>query len=605
MNNKKHFVDGIAINPLYYDCVIHLDGTAANILMTDYVVNKLKLKPLAVTFNNHYYEDYQKVNVKKMMEDFDLNHIMFSARKTVIDRVKNKGSEYFNALTMAGQLAFSLTILDKYKIQYLFINQDDSPFAENRQVMNRSVYEQFVARYGVTFQEELGLSNYDMCAYRFPKYELFEGKTKNVANIDELIEKDNEVLNGYVFCNEDVVAPPLYFWIGFDDNFQEVPFDKPYPETRWTRKAEAVDADLPLFDDVLKYCSRCCLPVTAEGLTLDEFGVCEPCRSSEQKMHINWEKRGDILKELFNQYDPGDDGYYDCLLPMSGGKDSTFQAYLLTNVYKKRPLAVTHGHNWFSLVGRYNLLNCIERFDIDHIIFHARRKVINSVAQDSLSLIGDTCWHCHIGAGNFPVQVGIRWGVKLLCYGESIAENDGRATYDDLKPASLKYNVEISARKMAEELVSDKHPEFDMMPWFYPSEAELNNSGLYYLHLGNYMFWDDEKQMDFVRDNFDWREDKVENTYKGYKSVECVMAGVHDYTKFLKRGFGRGTDHASDDVRRGTLTREEGFLLAKKFDTQRPHALDYYMSITGHTEQQIEETLQSKREDDAKKLPRS
>ena len=78
--------------------------------------------------------------------------------------------------------------------------------------------------------------------------------------------------------------------------------------------------------------------------------------------------------------------------------------------------------------------------------------------------------------------------------------------------------------------------------------------------------------MEFVRDTYGWREGRVEGTYKGYKSVECRMAGVHDYTKFLKRGFGRGTDHASADVRAGLMTREEAFELAKQHDSERPDA---------------------------------
>ena len=93
--------------------------------------------------------------------------------------------------------------------------------------------------------------------------------------------------------------------------------------------------------------------------------------------------------------------------------------------------------------------------------------------------------------------------------------------------------------------------------------------------------------MEFVRDVYGWREDRVEGTYKRYKSVECRMAGIHDYTKFLKRGFGRGTDHASADVRCGLLTRDEAFELAKKHDTEIPGALDYYLKITGLTENEF------------------
>ncbi|MEZ4822972.1 MAG: hypothetical protein R2942_11335 [Ignavibacteria bacterium] len=83
------------------------------------------------------------------------------------------------------------------------------------------------------------------------------------------------------------------------------------------------------------------------------------------------------------------------------------------------------------------------------------------------------------------------------------------------------------------------------------------------MHLGDYIFWDDERQMEFVRDHYDWKETEVEGTYKGYKSAECIMPGMHDYTNYLKRGYGRATYQASVDVRNGLLTREEGFELSK------------------------------------------
>ena len=118
-----------------------------------------------------------------------------------------------------------------------------------------------------------------------------------------------------------------------------------------------------------------------------------------------------------------------------------------------------------------------------------------------------------------------------------------------------------------------------------------------------HMFWDDERQMEFVRDYYDWKEDKVEGAYKGYKSVECVMAGIHDYSKFIKRGFGRGTDHAAQDVRNGLLTREEGFDLAKKYDSERPPTIDYFLKITEIEEDEFYDILKKKRDQKAKYLP--
>jgi hypothetical protein len=131
----------------------------------------------------------------------------------------------------------------------------------------------------------------------------------------------------------------------------------------------------------------------------------------------------------------------------------------------------------------------------------------------------------------------------------------------------------------------------DLSGFRLPSVEEIEALGIVGIHLGDYIFWDDERQMEFVRDTYGWREDKIDGTYKGYKSVECRMAGVHDYTKFLKRGFGRGTDHASADVRAGLLTREEAFELAKKHDSERPPSLDYYLKITGFTEEEFNSVM--------------
>ena len=105
------------------------------------------------------------------------------------------------------------------------------------------------------------------------------------------------------------------------------------------------------------------------------------------------------------------------------------------------------------------------------------------------------------------------------------------------------------------------------------------------------MFWDEQKNIDFVSKHFGWLNTKVENTYKGYKSNECVMAGVHDYVNFLKRGIGRATVHASDDVRRGLITRQQGFDIIKQNDVLRPHAMDYYKKITGLKDNDIKKII--------------
>ena len=329
-----------------------------------------------------------------------------------------------------------------------------------------------------------------------------------------------------------------------------------------------------------------------EGIIFDELGVCTPCRSSEEKMHINWKDKQSELIKILNKF--RNKNYYDCLLPISGGKDSTFQAYLLDKVYKVNSLAVTHGTNWMSLAGRYNLENCINKFNLDHLFFLPNRNTINKVAKKSPELIGDACWHCHIGTQSFPIQTAVKWRIPLMIYGESIAERDGRGSYKKiLKPEEkYYYGLNVSAKVEPIKYVDKSINYSEVQIWNYPSKQEMIESNIIYLHLGDYIFWDEQKQTEFIINQFSWKiNNRVENTYKGYKSNECILAGVHDYLNFIKRGVGRATLHASDDVRRGLVKRDEAINLIKDYDPQRPHALDYFLKITELKEKNLENKI--------------
>lgn len=358
----------------------------------------------------------------------------------------------------------------------------------------------------------------------------------------------------------------------------------------------------PLYRN-LQYCNRCCMPETTEGIIFDEMGICQACQSAEQKIHINWVEREKQLRELLGKYKQQAGNNYDCIIPISGGKDSTFQLHVLTKIYGMKPLAVTFSHNWFSETGTYNLANSLEKLNVDHIMFTPNRDLVNKLARQSLTKIGDSCWHCHSGVGAFPLQVAVRFNIPLLIWGESIAESSGRACYfNPVTKFDRDYFTKVSAKVYPDAMISELVSGKDIYPFQLPTVEDIEKVGVIGIHLGDYIFWDDERQMEFVRDTYGWREDKVEGTYKRYKSVECVMAGVHDYSKFVKRGYGRGTDHASADVRAGLLTREEAFELAKKYDSQKPEMLNYYLKITGYTEEEFMSILTQARQGKAKEL---
>lgn len=358
----------------------------------------------------------------------------------------------------------------------------------------------------------------------------------------------------------------------------------------------------------LKYCSRCCMPETTEGIDFDEFGVCKACRASEEKMRIDWGKRQRALKKILNNAKKESGDSYDCMVPISGGKDSAFQLHVLTRVYGLKPIAVTFSHNWFSKIGWDNLWNVLEKLDVDHIMYTPKRSLVNRLARKSLKKIGDSCWHCHAGLLAFPLQIATKFDIKLLVFGESPAEFSGRDTFFDqeFKMNTATNTCDIfmkgSVRDNPDSMVGNDILKQEMRLFYPPSKKELEEKKIQSIYLGDYIFWDHERQKDLLKREYDWKEDDVEGNYKRYKSVECIMPGVHDFSKFIKRGYGRSTDFVSQDVRNGLMTREEGFKVAKKYDSKRPKILDYYLKITGYTEEEFLSILKKMRKGKAKLL---
>lgn len=552
-------------------------------------ISVYKQKYLIIFLDDRNYSLREKNIVKNYLDNLQLDFLMFTLKPEYQNILRKKNKD-FKILRNALRLNWILNCLFKYNIKDVYLNieviknlnfvykNNIDLFLKLKKFINKKI------NFLINQNNKLALD------YTFLKLINYLDLNK-IAKIKFyfLNNSTKKYKKKILFKTQISIKEKNIFWVGFDKDFKDIPWDKKYYGTKWSKKFKK---NKLLYEDKIQYCTRCCLPETMEGITFDELGVCTPCRSSEEKMHINWRDRQSELIKILNKFK--NKNYYDCILPTSGGKDSTFQAYVLDRIYKVNSLAVTHGTNWMSLTGRYNLENCINKFNLDHLFFLPNRKTINKVARKSPELIGDACWHCHIGSQTFPMQTAVKWGIPLMIYGESIAERDGRGSYKKiLKPKDkYYYGLNVSAKEEPIKFVDSDIKYSEVQIWNYPSKKEMIESQIIYLHLGDYIFWDEQKQTEFIINQFAWKiNDRVENTYKGYKSNECIMAGVHDYLNFIKRGVGRATLHASDDVRRGLIKRDEAINLIKEHDPQRPHALDYFLKITQTKEKNLENKI--------------
>jgi N-acetyl sugar amidotransferase len=341
--------------------------------------------------------------------------------------------------------------------------------------------------------------------------------------------------------------------------------------------------------EAMKTCSKCVMPETAETLSFDAGGVCSVCRQVEYKTTvIDWEKRArelDVLIEnVRGKYD------YDCVVPFSGGKDSTFTLWYLVTQKRLKPLVARFDHGFLRPTVKENSTRTFKRLGVDVLHFTPNWQVVRKLMFESLRRRGDFCWHCHTGIISFPMWTAIRHKVPLIFWGEPSAEYSSFYDYDgveefDERKFNLIANLGINPEDiqgMLDNSISDyKVTSRDLKPYSFPPASEIRQLKLRSVPLGSFIPWDVKKQVDIIKRELDWRGEVVENVPPeyDYEKIECFMQGVRDYIKFLKRGFGRTAHLASIDIRNGRMTREEGVALVEKYDGRRPASLDLFLRI--------------------------
>ncbi len=325
----------------------------------------------------------------------------------------------------------------------------------------------------------------------------------------------------------------------------------------------------------MKYCTKCLYPDTKPELEFDENGVCDACRSAETKEKIDWDSRKKELEKILSQYKSKDGSRYDCIIPVSGGKDSHFQTHVIKNEFGLNPLLVSFHPRDFTELGRKNIEN-IKNFGVDCIEFSADPIIYKKLAKFGFTELGDSAWPEHIGIFTVPVQVAVAYKIPLIVWGEiPQMEYGGPATVTSKPYLDREWNEKhggyfldkIKPTDMVKHGIELK----DLKPYLYPTDEEIREVGVTGIFLGYFMRWDARKQVEIVKEKgFSVLDEPNEGTYTNYENLDTKYVAIHDYFKFLKFGFGRATDHASLDIRNKRLTREEGLELVKKYDGKLP-----------------------------------
>jgi N-acetyl sugar amidotransferase len=326
---------------------------------------------------------------------------------------------------------------------------------------------------------------------------------------------------------------------------------------------------------MLTYCTRCVMPSTKPDLAFDAEGVCNACRNYENRSVVDWDARRVELDALLDRYRSKDGKNWDCLIPVSGGKDSTYQVLRMLEL-GMNPLCVTATTCDLSELGRKNIEN-IQNMGVDYLEFTSNRQVRRKLNRVGLTMVGDISWPEHVAIFTTPVQAAVKYNIPLIIWGEnSQNEYGGPAASADSNVLNRRWLEEFGGLlglRVSDMIGMEGIEARHLLPFTYPSDEDLQRVGVTGLFLGYYLPWDGLSNALLAQANgFIAYPTPVEGSMLNYENLDNHHTGIHDYFKFLKFGFGRATDHACMHIRRNRISRQDGLAIVKRHDGKFPQS---------------------------------
>ena len=349
----------------------------------------------------------------------------------------------------------------------------------------------------------------------------------------------------------------------------------------------------------MKFCKKCVYPETKPDLTFDSDGICDACRSAQLKEKINWRDREKEFEKLVEKFRNKSGNNYDCVIPVSGGKDSHYQTYVCKVKYGLNPLLVSFEPTPLSRLGEKNLLNISKSFGCDLVHFRKNPNVYVKLAKIAFDRVGDHSWPNHVGIYTTPIRIAMNFHIPLIIWGENPqleygGPQAGRANRI-LDRSWLEEFGGLLGNRIEDMIGVNGLTKQDVLPYIYPSETELAKVNITSIFLGSYFKWDAKPQTDLMINEYGFSVRK--NTTNApsrlfYKSLDDDSVFVHDYLKFVKYGFDRMNDEVSVEIRNNRITRKQGVEIVKKYSGKiNPRLLKIFLKHYNFTKKEFTQVV--------------
>jgi len=335
------------------------------------------------------------------------------------------------------------------------------------------------------------------------------------------------------------------------------------------------------------YCVKCFYPYNAKPtITFDEAGVCSGCNYHENRsnLKVDWDERELKLKSLLEKakLDAIRRGVeFDCLIPVSGGKDSHLQVWLMKEIYGMNPLLVHFNHGFNTFAGLRNLDNLVKKSGLKLVTRHAEPASAKKLARLMIEKVGDITWHYHAGIMTAPFQVAVEQEIPLIIWGEhGFGELTGLVSLLDFPEFTNWKRKEHDMRGIDPKSLIGQNgiSDHDIAPYIFPDDAKMDSLQVRGIYLSSYLKWDAFEHAKFMIEKWDFSgiRFKRDRTFNLYSKIEDHANDIHDYMKFLKFGYGRATDDVSMEIRHKRLSRKTGLAIVREYDSNTPSSLEFY-----------------------------
>ena len=340
----------------------------------------------------------------------------------------------------------------------------------------------------------------------------------------------------------------------------------------------------------MRFCNRCLYPENHPlNIIFDEHGICSGCRVHEEKDILDWDIRGQKLKKILDSYKNKSGKNYDCIIPVSGARDSYFIVHTIKNVLGMNPLLVTYNKHYNTAVGIRNLANLRILFDCDIMTLTVNPETVKKITRATIRKMGSIYWHCIAGQTVYPVQVAVKFKIPLIIWGcHQGIDQVGMFSHENEVEMTRKYRKEHDLMgSEAEDLISefDNITEKDIVQFKYPDDKEIERIGVRGIYLNNYIRWDSRDQHEQMINLYNYESSTQTRTFDTYNDVDCYnYSDVHDYIKYIKLGYSKVFDHACREIRLRRMTREQGIEMVNKYTNNKPLNLELFLKWIGITE---------------------